>query len=221
MVIPLVRTTFHCDQWYSSLLTSLQIASVTALIGTPLGVAAAYGLHVSKHPLVSKLRAFLFLPLLVPHIVLAIGIFFLYVRLHVLGSFFSIVVAYTMLVIPFVVITTSAGLRSFDMSQEMVARSFGCSRLVAFLKITLPQIRGSILSGVLFSFVTALDEVVIALFIATGHNETVTKVMFASLRDEIDPTIAAVSSLLILGSLSIAGLVSLLARVRARARTYG
>jgi putative spermidine/putrescine transport system permease protein len=208
---------FTAIEWYSSLLVSLKVAAATAVIATPIGVAAAYGLHVAQSRMVQRIRAMLLLPLLVPHIVLAIGLFYIYVRIHILGSFWSIVLAHAMLAVPFVVITTAAGLRGFDMTQEMVARSLGCSRLSAFLKVTLPQIMGSVLSGVLFAFVASLDEVVIALFVATGDNETVTKVMFASLSDEIDPTITAVSTMLIFASLTLAGLVALSQRVRIRA----
>lgn len=84
-------------------------------------------------------------------------------------------------------------------------------QLEAFCRVVLPQVSGSIWSGVVFAFVTALDEVVIALFVSSGDATTVTKVMFSSLRDEIDPTIAAVSSILI--ATSIGGL--LLARAGA------
>ena len=106
-----------------------------------------------------------------------------------------------------------AGLRAFDMSQEQVARSLGCTRLRAFWSVTLPQIRGSVMSGAIFAFVTSLDEVVVALFVSSGQNTTITKVMFSSLRDEIDPTIAAVSSLLIVGSVIVAGLAMASARL--------
>lgn len=207
---------FNAIEWYGALLVSLKVAAATAIVATPIGVAAAYALHVGEWPIFRRIRALLFLPLLVPHIILAIGLFYLYVRIHILGSFWSLVGAHAMLVLPFVIVTTSAGLRTFDMAQEMVARSLGCSRLGAFLKVTMPQIRGSIFSGVLFAFVTSLDEVVIALFVATGNNETITKVMFASLRDEVDPTIAAVSTVLIFGSVTMAGLAALLARIRGR-----
>jgi putative spermidine/putrescine transport system permease protein len=200
---------FTAIEWYSALLVSLKLAAASAIIATPIGVAAAYGLHVSDAKIVRAIRGVLFLPLMVPHIVLAIGILYVYARIDVLGSFTGLLVAHVMLVTPFVIITTSAGLRSFDMNQELAARTFGCTRLQAFTKITLPQIKGSVLSGIFFAFVTSLDEVVIAIFVATGANQTITKIMFASLRDESDPTVAAVSTVLIVGSLTVAGLASL------------
>src|SRR5690606_37529596 len=99
--------------------------------------------------------------------------------------------------LPFVVITMTAGLQSCDMSQEMVARSLGASRPVAFLTVTLPQLRLSVLASALLAFVIAFDEVVISVFISGGPRTTLPKVMFTTMRDDIDPTIAAVSTLMI------------------------
>lgn len=88
----------------------------------------------------------------------------------------------------------------------MVARSLGASRPRAFLTVTLPQIRISVISGALLAFITSLDEVVISLFIAGGDKATLTKRMFNALRDEIDPTIASISTLLIVLSVLLLGL---------------
>jgi putative spermidine/putrescine transport system permease protein len=183
--------------WNGALMLSLKLSAATAVLATPLGVAAAYALHASTSPLFKRLQAILLLPLMVPHIILAVGLFYMYAKLGWLGGFASLLAANVMMALPFIVVTTSAGLRDFDINQELAARSMGCSRFEAFRRVTLPQIAGSVVSGVVFAFATALDEVVIALFVSSGDNTTVTKVMFSSLRDEIDPTIAAVSALLI------------------------
>jgi len=78
----------------------------------------------------------------------------------------------------------------------MVARSLGMNRLRSFLAVTLPQIKASVISGAVFVFIQALDETVVALFISGGTNQTLTRRMFVTLRDEIDPTIAAISTML-------------------------
>ncbi len=204
---------FSSPSWWGSLLSSLKIATAVTVIATPLGTLAAYALHRGRHRLLATAQLVLLLPMMVPNIILAIGIFYIYARAGLLGSFTGIVMAHTMLALPFVVVTVLAGLRSFDDAQELAARSMGCSRTEAFLSVTLPQIRGSVISGALFAFVTSLDEVVISMMISAGENSTITKVMFSSLRDEIDPTIATVSSLLIAGS-SAAVLVGLFAARR-------
>ena len=204
--------------WYLSMIVSLELAFATALVATPLGIGAAYAIHSADHPWFRRLHTYLLLPLMIPHIIIAIGIFYAFAKVGLLGSFWGLLFAHVMLALPFVLVTGLAGLRAFDMSQERVARSLGCTRLEAFWRVTLPQIRGSVLSGAIFAFVTSLDEVVVALFVASGDNTTVTKVMFSSLRDEIDPTIAAVSTLLIVGSIAIGGLAMLSARIGVQRR---
>ena len=199
--------------WYASMIVSLKLAFATAFIATPLGLAAGYAIHVADHPWFRRLHTYLLLPLMIPHIIIAIGIFYAFAKIGLLGSFWGLLFAHVMLALPFVLVTALAGLRAFDMSQEQVARSLGCTRLQAFRRVTLPQIRGSVIAGAIFAFVTSLDEVVVALFVSSGENTTITKVMFSSLRDEIDPTIAAVSSLLIVGSIVVAGLAMASARL--------
>ncbi|MGY6634585.1 MAG: ABC transporter permease [Alkalilacustris sp.] len=194
-------------RWYESFLTSpewmqatwvsLKVAVLTTLVATPLGIAASYGLHVSKVPFARVLTIALISPLIIPIIILGVGIFYLYVRLGVVNTIPGLVLAHSILAIPFVVVTVSSGLQQYDLNQERAARNLGASRFTAFRTITLPQIRGSIVAGGLFAFITSFDEVVIALFISGGPNTTLTRRMFTGLRDEIDPTIAAISSLLI------------------------
>jgi putative spermidine/putrescine transport system permease protein len=91
----------------------------------------------------------------------------------------------------------------------MASLSLGMNRFRTFFAVTLPQIRSGVVSGLLFAFISALDETVVALFVSGGQYQTLTKRMFTSLRDEIDPTIAAISTLLTAISLVIVVLASL------------
>ena len=100
------------------------------------------------------------------------------------------------------------------MNQEAAARSLGASRLTAFLTVTLPQIRFSVITAALLSFLTSFDEVIIAMFVSGGENSTLTRNMFNALRDQIDPTIAAISTIMIV--ISSAALI--LAQVFGRAK---
>jgi putative spermidine/putrescine transport system permease protein len=141
--------------------------------------------------------AFFMMPLIVPAILVAIGTFLLYAQLGLNNTMTGIVLAHSTMAIPLVVITVASGLKSYDMNQEMVARSLGASRPRAFLTVTLPQIRIPVVTAALLAFITSLDEVTISLFVAGGDYATMTKRMFNALRDEIDPTIAAISTLLV------------------------
>ena len=199
------RSYLDSIEWREATTISFTAAILTVLLATPIGTMAAYGLHVSKTRWSALVQLALTMPLMVPLILTGIAVFFMYARLELNNTLLGIVVAHSMLALPFVLVTVTAGLKSYDMNQEMVARSLGAGRLKAFVTVTLPQIKTSIISGALFAFITSLDEVVVALFIARGDSSTLTRRMFASLRDQIDPTIAAISTLLI--AVSIAALV--------------
>ncbi len=133
---------------------------------------------------------------MVPIIIVAVGVFFVYSRLGYVNSLGGLILADAMLGLPYVLISVGADLRSFDHAQEMAARSLGMNRFRSFMVVTLPQIRSSVIAGAVFVFIQALDETVVALFVSGGANQTLTRRMFVTLRDEIDPTIAAISTML-------------------------
>jgi putative spermidine/putrescine transport system permease protein len=155
------------------------------------------------------------LPLVVPIIIIAVGIFFVYARVGLIATMPGLVLANVMLGLPYVITSVVAGLQSFDATQEMVARSLGMNRFRSFLVVTLPQIKASVLTGAIFAFISALDETVVGLFISGGQYQPLTKRMFTSLRDEIDPSIAAISTLMTAASFMLV----LLASTRQRKRT--
>ena len=182
--------------WMQATLVTLTVAVCTVLIATPLGVSAAYAISQSKLRIMRIIHAALLLPLMVPIIITAVGIFFVYAKVGLIATMSGLVLANVMLALPYVIISVVAGLQSFDMTQEMVARSLGMNRLRSFFAVTLPQIKASVIAGGIFAFISAMDETIVAIFISGGHYQPLTKRMFTALRDEIDPTIAAISTLM-------------------------
>lgn len=182
--------------WMQATLVTLTVALCTVAIATPLGVAAAYAISQSKLRIMRIVHGALLLPLVVPIIITAVGIFFVYAKIGLIATMTGLVFANVMLGLPYVVISVVAGLRSFDMTQEMVARSLGMNRLRSFFAVTLPQISSSVIAGAIFAFISAMDETIVAIFISGGQYQPLTKRMFTALRDEIDPTIAAISTLM-------------------------
>ena len=209
-------------RWYTALLGSLEwrdaawmsvkVAVLTMLVATPVGTAAAYGLHVGGFRLAGVLRMVALAPLLVPVILTAIGIFYVYALLGLNNTLLGLVLAHSMLALPFVVVSVGAGLRSYDMTQERVARSLGAARFRAFRSITLPQIRVSVLSGALLAFITSFDEVIVAFFISGGEMSTLPRRMFNALRDQIEPTIAAISTILVVLSVATVAVLEVMRR---------
>ncbi len=188
------------SKWMRATVTSLQVGTLTMLLATPLGTLAAYALFVSGHRAAKAVFVFLITPMIVPVILIAIGTFYAYGRVGLNNTITGLVLAHTALATPLVMIVITAALRTYDLNQERVARSLGSTRLKAFFIITLPQIKFSVMTAALLSFLTSFDEVIIAIFISGGSNATLTKHMFSALRDYIDPTIAAISTILILVS---------------------
>ena len=182
--------------WMQATLVTLTVAVCTVAIATPLGVSAAYAISQSKLRIMRIVHAALLLPLIVPIIITAVGIFFVYAKVGLIATMSGLVLANVMLGLPYVIISVVAGLQSFDMTQEMVARSLGMNRLRSFFAVTLPQIRASVIAGAIFAFISAMDETIVAIFISGGQYQPLTKRMFTALRDEIDPTIAAISTLM-------------------------
>ena len=186
------------SKWMRATVTSLQVGVLTMLLATPLGTMAAYALFVSGHRAARAIFVFLITPMIVPVILIAIGTFYAYGRVGLNNTITGLVLAHTVLAAPLVMIVITAALRTYDLNQERVARSLGATRLKAFFVITLPQIKFSIVIAALLSFLTSFDEVIIAIFVSGGLNATLTKHMFSALRDFIDPTIAAISTIMIL-----------------------
>ncbi|MAR19653.1 MAG: ABC transporter permease [Rhodobacteraceae bacterium] len=185
------------NDWMGATWTSIKVAVLTIFVATPIGTMAAYGLSNSS----AKVRGILFpimiSPMMVPIILVAIGLFYFFVQFKMVNSITGLVLGHSLVAMPLVLIIVLSALRNYDMNQEKVARSLGASRLRAFFEITLPQIKFSIISACLISFLTSFDEVIISLFVSGGDNSTITRAMFLALRDQIDPTIAAISTVLI------------------------
>jgi len=182
--------------WMQATLVTLTVAVCTVVIATPLGVSAAYAISQSKLRIMRIIHAALLLPMMVPIIITAVGIFFVYAKVGLIATMSGLVLANVMLGLPYVIISVVAGLQSFDTTQEMVARSLGMNRLRSFFAVTLPQIKASVIAGAIFAFISAMDETIVAIFISGGQYQPLTKRMFTALRDEIDPTIAAISTLM-------------------------
>lgn len=190
---------FGQEKWLGALWVSLRVAFGTMILATVTGIAASYALHVSGFRLRHAIRATLVSPLAVPTILIAVGIFFVYARIGgMLNTIPGLILGHAVVAMPFVVLTMSAGFETYDMSQEMVARSLGASRFKAFMTVTLPQLKFSVATALLLSFLISFDELIISLMISSGPVATLPRVTFATLRDDVDPTLAAVSTLMLI-----------------------
>jgi putative spermidine/putrescine transport system permease protein len=192
--------------WIDATLLSLGIALATTGLALLTGVPLAFAL--TRAPFLGRvlIERAVAVPIIVPTIILSIAIYGLFAELRLIGTWYGIMIAHTMLALPFVVIVVTSGLKSFDLDTELAARGLGASTWQAVRRVTLPQIQPSLVSAALLAFITSFDELVIAMFLS-GANMTLPKKMFDNIRMEIDPTIAAISALQILfvGILMVVG----------------
>ncbi|WLR94904.1 ABC transporter permease [Shinella zoogloeoides] len=200
---------FTNPDWTTSFTNSLIIALIVAVVATVIGTLAAFGVSRAAARTGGLLRALLITPMVVPGVVLAIGIYAVYLDTHLVGTVTGFVLAHTMLAIPFVLIAVQASLEVFDRRLETAASSLGAGRLTVFRTVTLPLILPGVLSGALFAFITSFDEIIVALFITSPYLKTLPVQIYSSITRDADPTVAAVGTLLFLATslIIIAGLL--------------
>ena len=164
-------------------------------------------------------------PLIVPVVIIAIGMFSLYVRWRISGSLVGLVIAHTALALPFVVVSVSASLRTMDRNLELAAANLGADPRRTFTRITLPIILPGVLAGAIFAFITSWDEVVVAIFLTSARFRTLPVEMWEQVRQVVDPTVAAVATTLLVVTTVLLLLVLVVRRQApaddARAQTAG
>ena len=207
------------QKWRIAIRNSFVIGVAAALIATTLGTLAAVGLASPWMPYKRLITALLLSPMIVPLIIIAAGMFFFYTQFNLVGTFAGVIIAHAALGVPFVIITVTATLSGFDRSLFVAGLSLGASPLKVFWDVVIPLIRPGVISGGLFAFVTSFDEVVLVLFLAGPEQRTIPRQMFSGLREQINPTILAVATLLVV--LSAAMLFTLEALRRRSARLSG
>lgn len=200
---------FSNPDWTTSFSNSLIVALIVAVVATVIGTLAAFGVSRAAARTGGLLRALLITPMVVPGVVLAIGIYAVYLDTHLVGTVTGFVLAHTMLAIPFVLIAVQASLEVFDRRLETAASSLGAGRLTVFRTVTLPLILPGVLSGALFAFITSFDEIIVALFITSPYLKTLPVQIYTSITRDADPTVAAVGTLLFIATslIIIAGLL--------------
>jgi len=188
--------------WYGSLLTSIKILVPTAILATAIGTAAAFGMSRSEFRGKSIIAGLIMSPIIVPVIITAVGMFGAFRSLGLFGTLAGLIAAHTVLTVPFVFATVSGALSVIDQRLEGAAATLGATPWVSFRRVTLPLILPGILSGLLFAVVISFDELVVSMFISTPAVRPITVQMWSNVRGAVDPTIAAVASILLLFCLS-------------------
>ena len=212
------RAFFTHELWLQSTLQSLVIAGISATTSVVLGALCAIGCWRLSNGWSAVVRLLMLAPLIVPTVIQGLAMYRLWVVAGLYDTYAGVVLAHTLTGIPFVLISVSAALAGFDVKLEQAARGLGASALDTVRLVIAPAIAPGLVSGGVFAFIHSFDELVIVLFITSREIRTLPKRIWDGLQDRIDPTIAAVSVILIAATLLLLAADALLRRHRAQSR---
>lgn len=195
------RTVLTSPEWLGSIWQSFTIAVAATVLSVVAGTLCAIGCWRISRRATEMVRVLMLLPLIIPSIVYAIGLYRYFGALDLLDRFLGVVIAHGVTGIPYVVITVSTALAAFDPRLEQAARGMGASLSQTLRWVILPRIAPGIFSGAIFAFIHSWDELVMVLFIASRDVFTLPRRIWDGINENLDPAMAAVAVLLILFTL--------------------
>jgi putative spermidine/putrescine transport system permease protein len=191
------RAVMGSDAYVAAAALSLQVALLVTLAATLIGGAAAIALH-RRHLPGSELLATVFLsPLVLPTIIYAIGMLMLWSAVFGPVSLLTLALSHTVIALPYVVRTTLAVLAESDPFLEEAARTMGAGRLQRLLHVVVPQCLPGLAAGAFFAFNISFDEAVLSLFLRKPGLTTLPVQIYGQLEFSPDPSVAAVSTIMI------------------------
>lgn len=208
---------FTDPRWTRPVFNSTAIGLGAMVIAMAIGAPASFALVRYRFRLKAWFRLLLLLPLIVPHIVMAVGYYSYFGALGLVQSMSGVILAHACMSTPVVVLTLTAALVTFDRRLEHAAASLGAPPLATFRLVTFPILRPAFIVAAFFAFIHSFDETVIGIFISGRDSSTLPRQMYNSFQMEADPTISAVSSLLLAAVLSIIGARTAVGLMRRRA----
>lgn len=212
---------FNDAAWMSSLGHSITIGLLSALLSVVLGTMGALALVRGKFPFRGAVMGVLLAPMIVPFVIVGLAVYISFLGLGLTQTTLGFVLVHTALGVPYVLINVVASLSSVDRRLEMAAMNLGSTPIGTFFRITLPLILPGMLAGALFAFITSWDEVVVAIFLSGPDITTLPVKMWSGIRVQIDPTIAAISTIsliVILAAFAGQGVIKLFASASERRR---
>lgn len=190
------ETVLNSPVWTQALLRSLMVGVGTGLLAMLIGTPAAFLLVRSDISGKAAWLAFILSPIVVPRMIIAVGLFYVFARMGLVGSAVGLILGHTVVAVPYVVMTMMAVLRNYDMRLDHAAQSLGARPLATLRYVTFPILAAGMMSSFLFAFATSFDELTIALFATGGLNATLPKQFWDEVTLQVSPAIAAVSTCL-------------------------
>lgn len=194
------------DQLYSAVKNSLLVALITTAVSTVFGTAVAVAVARFRFRLQGFYRALMFLPMIMPDIVLGIALLIFFVSLGVKLSLLTIIIGHCTFLTSYVFVVVSARIADMDESLEEASADLGADGWTTFRRVTLPMILPGVIGGALLAFIISMDDLVITYFIAGVDSTTLPVFIYGMLRRGIKPEINAIATIMLLFSIVIASI---------------
>lgn len=194
---------FNSPLWMTATLNSFVIGFLSAMLATVIGGLAALGLAKSETRWKGAIFALMLAPMIVPRIVFAVGLMYLFARIGLIGTRTGLVIGHVVLALPFTFVTIAAVLKNHDWRLDQAASTLGADRLKVLTRITIPLTKGALIAAFLFAFITSFDELTLAIFVSGGMMTTLPKQMWDDMFLQLNPTIAAASVVVFLLALAL------------------
>lgn len=208
--------TVRGTEWRNAFFNSIVIGVSASILATALGTSASLGIARGDLPFKQSLQAMMLSPLVIPVVVYATGAVYFFARVSLIGTYPGLIIAHALLGTPYVMITVTASLTGYDANLTRAGLSLGASPLRVFRKVSLPLIGPGVASGALFAFVTSWDEIIVTLFLAYPHQQTIPRRLWAGVNEQLSPVVIAASTLLFIVTLCLLVATETLRRRNAR-----
>lgn len=194
--------------WYKNLFTNkplleaflntLLIAITSTVISTIIGTISAYGLYKYDFPLKKLINRLIYIPIVIPEIVLGISLLSIYTLSKLELGMFSLVLSHVIFSIPFVIVSVRSSFDSSTKSYEEAAKDLGANNFIVFNKIILPIIMPGVISGATLAFTLSMDDVVISYFTAGPSSNTLPLYIYSNIKNGITPDVNALTAIMII-----------------------
>ena len=181
-----------------ALWNTLLVAGVSTIISTIIGTISAYALKKFKFPFKNVINELLYIPVVIPEIVLGIALLCIYTFLKLELGMFTLILAHISFSIPFVIISVRSVLDNMDPNLEKAASDLGASKLKTLFYITIPTLLPGILSGAQLAFTLSLDDVVISYFVSGPNSNTLPLQIYSMIKTGVTPSVNALITILLL-----------------------
>lgn len=191
------RQMWEAPVWTQALWRSITVALGAGVLSMLIGIPAAFLLARAEIRGKTALLAFVLSPIVAPRMIIAVGLFYVFAELNLVGSALGLIIGHTVVCVPYVVMTMVAVLRNYDTRLDLAAQSLGARPIKALIHVTFPILAAGMFSAFLFAFATSFDELTISLFSSGGLNATLPKQFWDEVTLQVSPVIAAVSTCLL------------------------